>query len=128
MIGQIVAEKGSQLDIRLPIIITSLCNPASAGSQDRSDSPVSSRGGFRERDRMPPPMMAFKGSRSKSLQTNSLGLAVSSSPRVTTRAAALKLSPIRDNNDLNHITEEVNSDVTNIDITPFHGVKYKVYK
>ncbi|CAG2173241.1 unnamed protein product [Oppiella nova] len=102
---KIVADKGSQLDIRLPIIITSLCNSASSvGSHEqRTESPTTSRPAFHERDRIASPVMIFKGSRSKSLQTNSLGLAVGTSPRMITRAAALKLSPKKEFFDLKHI-------------------------
>ncbi|CAG2116030.1 unnamed protein product [Medioppia subpectinata] len=106
---KIVADKGSQLDIRLPIIITSLCNSGSSvGSHEqRGESPTTSRMPFRER--IASPVMFFKGARSKSLQTNSLGLAVNTSPRMISRPP--KLSPKKDFIDLKHISEEINSDL-----------------
>ncbi len=127
-----MAEKGSQLDIRLPIIITSLFNSASsdAPNEQRTDpqSPVSSQLGFNTRERKSSPVMIFKDSRSKSLQTNSLGMPVSNCPRMITRAAALKLSPKRDSLEPSQISEELNHELRNINISPTHGVKYKVFK
>jgi hypothetical protein len=109
-----------------------LCNTASndASNEQRTDSqsPVSSQLGFDDRERKNSPVMIFKDSRSKSLQTNSLGMTVNNSPRMITRAAALRLSPKRDSLNPSQICEEFNHELRNINISPTHGVKYKVHK
>ncbi|XP_054166093.1 popeye domain-containing protein 3-like [Oppia nitens] len=124
---KIVADKGSQLDIRLPIIITSLCNSVSSVDQ-QNESPITSRTPLREKDQIVSPTAVYKGARSRSLQTNSLGLAVSPSPRVTTRASALKLSPKKDFIELKDIiTEETDIDNNNKNTSTAQGVKFKSY-
>jgi hypothetical protein len=55
-------------------------------------------------------------------------MAVSNSPRMITRAAALRLSPKRDSLNPSQVCEELNHELRNINISPTHGVKYKVHK
>ena len=74
--------------------------------------------GLRVKDRN----FATKGSRSKSLQTNSLGVAVLNSSRI---AQGIK-SPKRDSLDPTHLFTHFDNGLLNV--SPLHGVRFKVEK